>query len=92
MGRTETWLSIPQEELARLCPKMSGTEWKAYTALVAFRNRKTMETVPVGVSLVMAKTGMPRRTAFRAIASLEESGFVEKTVCGNRAIYRFPQA
>lgn len=71
---------------------MSGAEWKAYTALVACRNRKTMETVPVGMGLIMEKTGLSRRTAFRAIAGLEESGLVEKTARGNRAVYRFPQA
>lgn len=85
----EAWGRMSQSEHDAVCPKLSGSEWKAYTALANMRNSKTMETRPVGIALIMKKTGLPRRTAYRVLASLESKGLVEKTARGNLSSYRF---
>lgn len=92
MAGREPWFSMTQRELDLVCPQLNGSEWKAYTALASCRNAKTMETPPVGISLVMGKTGLSKRTAFRSIESMERSGLLLKRSCGNRAVYGFPRA
>ena len=61
-----------------------------YASLVTMRNPKTMRTPPLGVTLIVKKTDMPRRTVFRCLSALIEKGLLTKEKQGGRAVYGFP--
>ena len=89
MARGEAWCYLTQAEQDAICPKLTGFEWKVYTALATCRNSKTMKTPPIGVPLIMEKTGLGKSTVFAALKTLDESGFILRTACGKRCQYSF---
>src|SRR5690606_17835924 len=82
-GRGRTTMSTPENSGA-LDSALAATEaadkprltsvGKALRLLAAFRGL----TPPVGVSELARRSGLPKSTAFRFLADLEEVGFVER--------------
>lgn len=79
-------------EFDEVCSRCTPTESMVYAALVTLRNSSRLATPPIGISLIEAKTSLPRRTAFRCVAGLIEKGCLTKERTGQRSVYRFPLA
>lgn len=77
-------------EFDAVCNSCTASEATLYASLVTMRNPKTMTTPPLGVALIVEKTGMPRRTVFRCLARLTKTGLLTKAKQGSRAVYGFP--
>lgn len=89
MVRGEAGCYLTQTELDAACPKLTGFEWKVYTALATCRNASTMQTPPIGIQLIMGKTGLSRAAVFKALRKLDEYGFITRIASGKRCVYRF---
>ncbi|MEG2533889.1 MAG: hypothetical protein RSB04_12855 [Gordonibacter sp.] len=92
MARREAGCYLTQAEMDAVCPRLTGFEWKVYTALATMRGASTGKTVPVGCALVMAKTGLGRSQVYEAVKSLCEYGFMAKESRRGGNVYAFPMA
>lgn len=88
----ERFGKLGAREFDEVCSRCTPTESMTYAALVTLRGASTLATCPVGISLIVEKTCLPRRTAYRCIASLVTKGCIIKERAGQRNVYRFPLA
>lgn len=86
------WGMLYAHEFDAVCERCTSSEAVIYASLVTLRNHRTMTTPAIGISLLEAKSKMPRRTVFRCIANLIRVGFLTKHRSGMRAVYGFPLA
>lgn len=84
------WAKIYQDEFDSLCPELTPAQMVVYMALVTCRNGATMQTAPIGIDLLVVKTGLKRRTIFDALKVLLNKGLIAKERRGRKAVYSFP--
>lgn len=89
-ARSDGWGRLYQRELDAVAPSVSAYACVVYCALVSCRCAMTMRTPPIGIALLMRKTGQTRRTLFRNLATLEAAGFITRENVGKRLVIGFP--
>lgn len=88
MGR-EAGCYLTQSEFDAVCPNVSLSQMVVYTALATCRGQSSRNTPPIGIGLIMQKTGLGRTAVFDAVKALDESGFITRTAKGNKCVYGF---
>lgn len=89
-ARSDGWGRLYQREFDTVAPSVPAAACVVYCALVSCRSATTTRTPPLGIALLMRKTGQPRRTIFRNLAILEEAGFITRASAGKRLVFGFP--
>lgn len=89
-GKGDAFGLLFQREFDRVASSVLPSACVLYCALVSLRNAKTCETAPTGIGLLAQKTHQTRRTVFRGLNELEESGFITKRKDGKRLVFGFP--
>lgn len=89
-ARSDGWGRLYQREFDAVAPSVPTSACVVYCALVSCRSATTMRTPPLGIALLMRKTGQTRRTLFRNLAALEAAGFITREGIGKKLAIGFP--